>query len=131
VVELIHGLLDAPLRVGADVPTSASAGGHRGGVGDRRWRRRWPMGCAALMRWCASKLTLLLSIRQGWAAQCPVKCLGSQFNWALFASRFFKRALCLWFESVSFFSLLKEGLWDFSQSTTCKNIHTETGYFVS
>ena len=33
VVELVHGLLEAPLRVGADVPTSASAGGHRGGAG--------------------------------------------------------------------------------------------------
>lgn len=30
VVELIHSLFQAPLRVGADVPTSAFAGGHRG-----------------------------------------------------------------------------------------------------
>lgn len=40
VVELIHSLLQAPLRVGADVPTSAFAGGHRGarcgGDGGRR-----------------------------------------------------------------------------------------------
>lgn len=30
VVELVHGLLEAPLRVGADVPAAAAAGGHRG-----------------------------------------------------------------------------------------------------
>jgi hypothetical protein len=36
VVELVHGLLEAPLRVGADVTaSSAAAGGHRRGA---RWR---------------------------------------------------------------------------------------------
>jgi hypothetical protein len=33
VIELVHGLLEAPLRVGADVPASpAAGGGHRRGA---------------------------------------------------------------------------------------------------
>ena len=55
VVELVHGLLEAPLRVGADVPTSASAGGHRGGwrgVGDRRWKRRWGGDAGCVLTSC-------------------------------------------------------------------------------